>query len=679
MNTHIYPFASISNALLKAQLEISRNNNSPVEQVGFQGDTTPFAPVEFGPFGIQSFFPARAGTEAPKSVEELIGGTEMKPIDVVLMQLCMDIGQVPSAGPAGLSGYTRSGILTTDDPVPEDAWMDDNGIVHGPDGETWVVLTQEDGWWTDGNGVVCGPDGAWVDENGVIQGPEGFQAAIYVNEYGDVVVAFAGTDPTDLDGDVQTDTDHARGQVTEQHEFAMNLGISLEERYPGRVAFTGHSLGGGLAAAASLATGAPAVTFNAAGLNDATRQRATEKRNDLEESTNGEVDYQEKTTEKYVQEANDGNVRNYYVEGEIVSVINGLPVTPDALGYPIGIKDSDDSLVEAINGNPVWQVVSKLDKRAGLLAIALRITEMVGDHMMGAVAEAILAEGGVVTAIDGNTATMAWQDQASGDVMFTAVTFEDTPEGQRAQREYEMTGMLPDDMSGVESMSASRLELDEDFGKTRYCYMQATFANTPEGRAAFDEFSNGGTLPDDMSAVESVAITEPAPRNPEMSMTTTTQYGENGLPISGATEVYDDGATVMSVAHAYDANGNEIIDQRTYTYAVTPQDVDDVALLEHIFPDDGPFEIGKTYTATLSESDMQELRTSEIGRFRSDLITDDIAGEDGAQGNLTFALNLGTYLEGTFGNLFSVIDFHDKTSEDSIDPQIDEVPDDAGP
>ncbi len=57
---------------------------------------------------------------------------------------------------------------------------------------------------------------------------------------------------------------------TQYYRRAIDIGRRASNRAPGRVRFTGHSLGGGLASAAAGAGGAPATTFNAAGLSQHT-------------------------------------------------------------------------------------------------------------------------------------------------------------------------------------------------------------------------------------------------------------------------------------------------------------------------------------------------------------------------------------------------------------------------
>src|SRR3546814_12797552 len=61
------------------------------------------------------------------------------------------------------------------------------------------------------------------------------------------------------------------GFETGQYSDAIALAQRAEQVFgEGNVVVTGHSLGGGLASAAALATGASGVTFNAAGLSNET-------------------------------------------------------------------------------------------------------------------------------------------------------------------------------------------------------------------------------------------------------------------------------------------------------------------------------------------------------------------------------------------------------------------------
>ncbi|MGB3721621.1 MAG: hypothetical protein WA979_02235 [Pacificimonas sp.] len=153
-----------------------------------------------------------------------------------------------------------------------------------------------------------------------------FQARVYVAGSGantDYVVAFRGTQSG---GDWVQNGRQGLGFDSPYYEQAINIGRKVA--LSGADAqFTGHSLGGGLASAASVASGLPGVTFNAAGLHGDTIAAAT------------------------AVNPNDapGEVTAYYVPGEILHKIqqddtsfwNGIDwvgkAAPDAYGNQVAL------------------------------------------------------------------------------------------------------------------------------------------------------------------------------------------------------------------------------------------------------------------------------------------------------------------------------------------------------
>ncbi|MCC6556390.1 MAG: DUF4150 domain-containing protein [Polyangiaceae bacterium] len=98
----------------------------------------------------------------------------------------------------------------------------------------------------------------------------GFQAALYENTTdGRTVLAFRGTEGLLAPGDWNANIRQGAGLPTAQYTEAWLAAQWAARNYPG-VTMTGHSLGGGLASLASIGTGRPGTTFNAAGLNRAT-------------------------------------------------------------------------------------------------------------------------------------------------------------------------------------------------------------------------------------------------------------------------------------------------------------------------------------------------------------------------------------------------------------------------
>lgn len=196
----------------------------------------------------------------------------------------------------------------------------------------------------------------------------GFRAGIYQNDQGQYVVAYAGTDPSEMP-DIGADATQAFGLETAQYNQAIALAKEAEVAFgDGNVVFTGHSLGGGLATAGALATGASGVTFNSAGLSDDTIS-------DLGLSPNA--------TRENV--ADSGQVRRYIVDGDPLNVVQQdvpfLNGTPDAVGselrvtLPAGMTPFIDShggsgdgtsFVEALRSGEVRAPASEVLNLGGL-------------------------------------------------------------------------------------------------------------------------------------------------------------------------------------------------------------------------------------------------------------------------------------------------------------------------
>jgi hypothetical protein len=96
----------------------------------------------------------------------------------------------------------------------------------------------------------------------------GLSISVFVNDNGGCTIAFRGTEATSI-RDWRTDAANAVGVVTGQYSNAIEFAVAFKDAYGAAgIDFVGHSLGGGLAAAASMATGLTATTFNAAGVGN---------------------------------------------------------------------------------------------------------------------------------------------------------------------------------------------------------------------------------------------------------------------------------------------------------------------------------------------------------------------------------------------------------------------------
>ncbi len=99
---------------------------------------------------------------------------------------------------------------------------------------------------------------------------DGFAASIYEYRKGKYMLAFRGTE-TNLDAlpaDALADLVQGLSLKTSQYEQGIKLAKQVVAKVgAGNVIMTGHSLGGGIASAAAIATGSMGITFNAAGLS----------------------------------------------------------------------------------------------------------------------------------------------------------------------------------------------------------------------------------------------------------------------------------------------------------------------------------------------------------------------------------------------------------------------------
>ena len=149
------------------------------------------------------------------------------------------------------------------------------------------------------------------------------QAYLVRTPDGGYVVAFQGS----VEGeDWVTNGRQAFGHDDPQYQRAMELAVEVNEASGGNVTFTGHSLGGGFAAAAAMATGQPAVTFDASGVHDNTAAAAAEMRGDGS------------TAASVQAEASQGQMRSYRMETDGLTNVQEATGLPDAPGTPITLE-----------------------------------------------------------------------------------------------------------------------------------------------------------------------------------------------------------------------------------------------------------------------------------------------------------------------------------------------------
>lgn len=153
----------------------------------------------------------------------------------------------------------------------------------------------------------------------------GFHARIYSDGQGHYVLAYRGTDEGQ---DWMHNLRQGVGLQDAQYDQAVMLARKAHQAFGEELVITGHSLGGGLAATAAVATDTPAVIFNAAGVHANTLERLG-------------LD-----PERVRAEAANGQIRRYSVNNEILTQLqeHTVPtrwVMPDAIGHRIDLPDPD--------------------------------------------------------------------------------------------------------------------------------------------------------------------------------------------------------------------------------------------------------------------------------------------------------------------------------------------------
>lgn len=153
----------------------------------------------------------------------------------------------------------------------------------------------------------------------------GFFAVIYGDGQGRHVLAYSGTDePKDWTANLG----QGLGFETSQYNQAIALATQAKVAFGNDMVITGHSLGGGLAAAAAVVTDTPAVTYNAAGVHDRTYERI---------GLNADA---------VKNEAEKGLIRRYAVQNDILTELQEHKpiirhIMPDAVGHKIELSDPD--------------------------------------------------------------------------------------------------------------------------------------------------------------------------------------------------------------------------------------------------------------------------------------------------------------------------------------------------
>ncbi len=236
----------------------------------------------------------------------------------------------------------------------------------------------------------------------LLQPPEsGFRAEIYIpdkrvfGEDAKPVVVYKGStgeivDPLAPDGkresggeDFLNNGQQGIGMRSDYYDRAMELAVAMNRRLPGGFEIAGHSLGGGMASAASAVTGARATTFNAAGLHPATPARFA-KDNGLPTFDTQQTVHTYQTTGEVLNDVQNGmhrlseqQRRGYGVLANELGMVLKDPAMQKVVGeklremLPPGAQTSAAQFIEQLASQPGQQALRDIPLAAGRLELLL--------------------------------------------------------------------------------------------------------------------------------------------------------------------------------------------------------------------------------------------------------------------------------------------------------------------
>ena len=253
----------------------------------------------------------------------------------------------------------------------------------------------------------------------------GYQAALYVDRgplpetqcrefegrepESRYVLANRGTDISSP-ADWSTNFRQGVGLNSRQHQVAVRLARQVYDRVGGRITFTGHSLGGGLASAQSLETGAPAVTFNAAGLDRATIEPV---------SSPG---------------AGGHRIAAYHVDDDVLSLMQDNPLLMQMLAGPAALELDPAVGRRAVLSSERGGVIGAL-MGIGINAVITSVTGHLIDSVIASLERALAESGAAPTASGALSRTLARSEPGGATSL--------DPDRVAAERERDGRVLLP--------------------------------------------------------------------------------------------------------------------------------------------------------------------------------------------------------------------------------------------
>jgi len=236
----------------------------------------------------------------------------------------------------------------------------------------------------------------------MLQPPEsGFRAEIYIpdkrvfGEQAKPVVVYKGSmgeilDPLAPNGkresgseDFLNNGQQGIGMRSDYYDRAMDLAVAMNKRVPGGFEIAGHSLGGGMASAASAVTGVRATTFNAAGLHPATPSRYA-KDNGLPTFDTQQTVHTYQTTGEVLNDVQNGmhrlseqQRRGYGLLANELGMVLKDPVMQKVVGeklremLPPGAQTSAAQFIDQLATQPGQQALRDIPLAAGRLELLL--------------------------------------------------------------------------------------------------------------------------------------------------------------------------------------------------------------------------------------------------------------------------------------------------------------------